>query len=72
MSGEALVWTWRFRDPAGEPLDELAPDLHTRFDAEAWLGEHWRAIARRGAAHAVLLCGGEPVGPGADLREFRI
>ena len=72
MSGESVVWTWRFLDPAGDAVEESAPEADSRFDAEAWLGEHWRAIARRGAARAVLLRDGEPVGPSPELRELEL
>lgn len=72
MSAAPLVWTWQFVDASGIPVSETAPDATTRFDAEAWLGEHWRAIAGRGAARGVLLRAGEPVGPGVELRAFEL
>lgn len=70
MSADVVVWTWELLDARGVVVGERAPDAHSRFDAETWLGEHWRAIAHRGAARAVLLRDGEPVGPGAELRGF--
>ncbi len=70
MTVPAGLWAWQLLDGAGIPVDEVTPDATTRFDAEAWLGEHWRAIAGRGAARAVLLRAGEPVGPGVELTEF--
>jgi hypothetical protein len=66
------MWTWLFLDAHGRPLGEPAPDATSRFDAEAWLGENWRALARRGAARGVLLRADEPVGPGVELRDFEL
>lgn len=72
MSAGTVLWTWQFVDASGIAVGETAPDASTRFDAEAWLGEHWRAIARRGAARGVLLRAGEPFGPGVDLRDYEL
>jgi hypothetical protein len=72
MTVRPVLWTWQLLDRSGIPVGELAPDARTRFDAEAWLGEHWRAIAARGAARAVLVRGGEPVGPGVELTGFEL
>jgi hypothetical protein len=72
MTPDAAPWTWRLLDAAGQPFEESPPRTHTRFDAEAWLGEHWRALAGRGAARAVLLRDGEPVGGPVELRELTL
>lgn len=54
-------WVWAFDDAAGNELGEpVSPVFTTQFDAEAWLGEHWRSASVRGARRARLLHEGEP------------
>ena len=54
-------WVWAFDDDAGAEIeDPVSPVFTTQFDAEAWLGEHWRAASVRGARRARLLQDGEP------------
>lgn len=72
MSPEQALWTWELLDERGSVVRERAPDAHSRFDAETWLGEHWRAIAGQGAVRAILLRDGRPVGPGAALHGFSL
>ena len=56
-------WRWAFADPAGSALDRpVSPAFTARFDAEEWLGDTWRDLARRGVASAALWCGEDPVG----------
>lgn len=60
-------WTWRFDDATGEPVDEVSPVLTGQFEAEEWLGLHWRELAGRGVAQAQLLRRGRPSAPAVDL-----
>ncbi|NLF04947.1 MAG: hypothetical protein GX593_08115 [Actinomycetales bacterium] len=54
-------WLWAFDDAAGNELVEpVSPVFTTQFDAESWLGEHWRAASVHGARRARLLHDGEP------------
>ncbi len=56
-------WEWRFEGVAG-PLDRpVSPVFGNRYDAEQWLGEHWRALAAQGVATASLQHEETPAGP---------
>jgi hypothetical protein len=68
MSGPQ--WTWQFVTADENALDRpLSPAFTSRFDAEAWLGEHWRAVAADGVAAARLLHQGSPVAAPVPLRK---
>ncbi|WP_410905837.1 hypothetical protein [Puerhibacterium sp. TATVAM-FAB25] len=57
-------WEWALTDAADRPASgTLSPVFTVQFDAEQWLGEHWRALAGAGVARAQLLHRGEPAGP---------
>jgi hypothetical protein len=61
-------WEWALTDAAGEPAaGTLSPVFTVRYDAEQWLGEHWRSLAAVGVARAQLLHHGEPAGPPVEL-----
>jgi len=48
-------WEWRFDGADGEPMNApVSPVFTTQYDAEQWLGEHWRTLAAQGV-HAVRL-----------------
>jgi hypothetical protein len=48
-------WTWQLLAGTGAVLDRpLSPTFTSRFDAEAWLGEHWRRLADENVAEAQL------------------
>ncbi len=67
---ERAQWHWTFTDRGGATPDRpISPVFTNRFDAEAWLGEHWRGLAADRVADAQLLCDDEPVGPRVALRE---
>ena len=62
-------WEWVFLDAADDVLPEpVSPVFTTRFDAEAWLGEHWRRLVGEGIAAARLTQQGGPVSPPVVLR----
>lgn len=61
-------WVWAFDDDDGQALDEpVSPVFTTQFDAEAWLGEHWRELAETGVRRALLLNDGEPAAPAVKI-----
>lgn len=63
-------WRWEFLDRGDRVRDRpVSPVFTSRFDAEQWLGEHWRQLAAEHLAQARLLGGDEPVGPPVLLRE---
>ncbi|HWS57175.1 MAG TPA: hypothetical protein VN257_01435 [Actinotalea sp.] len=62
-------WEWLFQDGQGALLDRpLSPVFTTRFDAEAWLGEHWRQLAEQGVRAVQLTAQGEPMAALLPLR----
>ena len=63
-----MSWTWQFADSSDRALDRpTSPAFEWRFDAEEWLGVHWRALRDQGAAKALLHRGDVPVAPVYDL-----
>ncbi|MBC7291915.1 MAG: hypothetical protein H5T83_11365 [Actinotalea sp.] len=67
MSGPQ--WTWQFLAADERELDRpVSPAFTSRFDAEAWIGEHWRSVAADGVAAARLLHHGAAVAPPLPLR----
>jgi hypothetical protein len=57
-------WQWRLQDGSGAVLDRpTSPVFDARYDAEEWLGDHWRALSGQGVRRAVLLHDGVPVLP---------
>jgi hypothetical protein len=50
------------------PDDRPAGPVFTaRYDAEQWIGEHWRGLAAQGVVTAQLVHEGGPVGAPLDL-----
>lgn len=67
MSGPQ--WTWELLATDERVLDRpVSPAFTSRFDAEAWLGEHWRSLAAEGVGSARLLQQGAAVAPAVPLR----
>jgi len=61
-------WQWRLEDEPGTALDRpTSPVFEARFDAEQWLGEHWRTLAAQGVCRAVLRHEGVPVPPAIPI-----
>ncbi len=61
-------WQWLLVDDDGQAVDRPgSPVFLARFEAEQWLGEHWRALAGQGVRRAVLQNDSEQVLPGVDL-----
>lgn len=54
-------WIWEFADAQGAVLERpVSPVFTVQFDAEQWIGEHWRTLAAQGVTTAVLLHDGTP------------
>ena len=61
-------WQWQLLTADGAECDRPgSPVFLERFDAEQWLGEHWRALRRQGVARVVLRNGEDDVPPVIDL-----
>ncbi len=58
-------WTWRLLDSAGAPAEPAASQAFPlQADAEAWIGEEWRALLDSGVESVTLLRDGvEVYGP---------
>ena len=61
-------WQWSLTAEDGTVLDRPgSPVFLARFEAEQWLGEHWRALAGQGVRRALLQHDGADVPPAVDL-----
>lgn len=61
-------WAWELAARSGRVLDHpLSPVFTTRFDAEEWLGLHWRTLRDQGAHIALLRHDGASVPPAHTL-----
>ncbi|WP_277213120.1 hypothetical protein [Isoptericola croceus] len=62
-------WEWALEDDTGRRLEpSLSPVFTAQYDAEQWLGEHWRQLAGSGAVVATLLHDGAQATPAIELR----
>ncbi|MBU4214171.1 MAG: hypothetical protein KJ792_05900 [Actinobacteria bacterium] len=61
-------WQWSLLGVDGERVDRpVGPVFTSRFDAEQWVGAHWRTLASQDVASAQLMNEGQPVGAVLDL-----
>ncbi|QCB93387.1 hypothetical protein [Cellulomonas shaoxiangyii] len=61
-------WCWALVDASGTAVDRPAsPVFLARFEAEQWLGEHWRGLAAQGVRTASLEHDGMPQGAPVEL-----
>lgn len=61
-------WQWRLLGADGADVDRPgSPVFLTRFDAEQWLGEHWRVLPGQGVHRVVLQNEEGDVPPVVDL-----
>ncbi|WP_315097370.1 hypothetical protein [uncultured Cellulomonas sp.] len=56
-------WEWRFGGPNGVLDRPVSPVFTTQYDAEQWLGEHWRTLAAQGVQAVTLLHEGAQATP---------
>lgn len=62
-------WEWALDDADARQLSEpVTPVFTAQYDAEQWLGEHWRELAELGAARVRLLHDGTQAAPSVELR----
>ena len=55
-----VQWEWRLEGADGVLDRPLSPVFQNRFDAEQWLGEHWRSLVEQGVLAVVLQHEGAP------------
>ena len=61
-------WVWELDDAEGRALDSpVSPVFTTQYDAEQWLGEHWRTLAAQGVQAVGLLHEGAQATPTLTL-----
>lgn len=61
-------WQWRMVAADGTDVSRPgSPVFLARFDAEQWLGEHWRALVGQGVHRAVLQHDSQDLPPGIEL-----
>ncbi|BDZ43303.1 hypothetical protein GCM10025865_26020 [Paraoerskovia sediminicola] len=64
----APQWEWRLEVADGTRHGGApGPVFTSQYDAEQWLGEHWRELAADGIAAAVLLNDGTRAAPPVDI-----
>ena len=62
-------WEWALDDADARQLSEpVTPVFTAQYDAEQWLGEHWRELAELGVARVRLLHDGTQAAPAVELR----
>ena len=62
-------WEWVLDDAEGRVLDRpISPVFANQFDAEQWLGENWRELARQEVAVARLIHDGAQAAAAVALR----
>lgn len=60
-------WEWHLAGAAGALDRPVSPVFANRYDAEQWLGEHWRTLAAQGVTAASLRYEERAVGPTIPL-----
>lgn len=64
------AWVWHFERADGTAVtDPVSPAFTTQFDAESWLGAHWRNLIRDQIRSAKLMHGGVQATPTLELDE---
>jgi hypothetical protein len=49
-----MVWSWRYENGEGQPVEEPMETFTSQADAESWLGQTWRQLANAGVVTATL------------------
>ena len=66
------AWDWDLLGSDGAPVARpTSPAFTNRFDAEAWIGEHWRDLAAQGVSAARLAHHGTAVAAPMPLTRSR-
>ncbi|WP_129339398.1 hypothetical protein [Cellulomonas endophytica] len=61
-------WEWVLEDAEGRAVERpVSPVFTTQYDAEVWVGEHWRRLAEQGVVVARLVHEGRQVTPTVAL-----
>lgn len=61
-------WVWEFDDGEQRVMDRpISPVFANQYDAEEWIGEHWRQLAGQGVRTARLMSDGTQVSPSLPL-----
>ena len=64
-----VQWEWAFDDAEGQLLAQpVSPVFANQYDAEQWLGENWRDLARQDATVARLIHDGTQAAAPVALR----
>ncbi len=50
-----MAWTWRYFGPNGEPTTGPVEVFGSQSDAESWIGQTWRELAKAGVAVVALM-----------------
>jgi len=62
-------WEWALDDAEGNRLERpVSPVFGNQYDAETWLGENWRELARQDVVTARLLHDGTQAAAAVALR----
>ena len=49
------MWSWRYENGEGQPVDGPGETFTSQADAESWVGQAWRGLAKDGVASVTLL-----------------
>ncbi|GID32156.1 hypothetical protein [Paractinoplanes brasiliensis] len=50
-----MPWSWRYENAEGQPVAGPQETFSSQADAESWIGQEWRQLAKEGVAGVVLL-----------------
>jgi hypothetical protein len=50
-----MPWSWRYEDVDGQPVAGPAETFSSQADAESWIGQVWRDLAKRGITQISLV-----------------
>ncbi len=64
------AWLWHFEKADGTTVtDPVSPAFTNQFDAEYWLGAHWRNLVRDHIGNAKLMHAGQQATATLNLAE---
>jgi hypothetical protein len=50
-----MPWSWRYENVDGQPVGGPAETFSSQADAESWIGQEWRELAKSGVTQVVLV-----------------